>query len=246
MLMRVTILSIFRVPVQIIVTPLISAALFVFIFGNVVGNRIANIGGVPYISFVLPGILMMNIVTAAFLHSSSGLYFQRFIRNIEEMLVAPISYMEIMTSYLIGGLTRAAIIGAGVLAIALPFGGLSLMHPFAFLFYVVAAATIFGLLGLIIGLWANDFEQLTALNTFVIMPFSFLGGMFYTTDMLPPIMRMIASWNPLYYFIDGMRYAMVGIHESSLSFGVGFMLVLILILGTIVHRLFSTGWRLRE
>lgn len=236
----------FRTPVQAVVTPLISAALYIFIFGDIVGDRISEIGGVPYISFVLPGILMMNIVTAGFFHTSFGLYFARFVKHLEEMLVAPLSYLEIMMGYLIGAIVRSVVIGTGILALALMFGGLSIYHPFLFVWYIIAAALIFGLIGLIVALWANDFEQLTVLNTFVIMPFSFLGGMFYTLDMLPPLLAKIAVWNPLFYFIDGMRYSMVGTHEASLWFGSGFMIVLIIVLGATVHHLFKIGWRLRE
>jgi len=169
-LLRRSISAMSRTVVQSVVTPLISAALFVFVFGQVVGGRISDIGGVQYLSFVLPGILMMNVITAGFFHTSFGLYFARFVKHIEEMLVSPLSYLEIMIGYLVGAIVRAAVIAIGILAIALPFGGLSLEHPLLFLWYLVAASTSFGLLGLIIGLWANGFEQLNMLNTFIIMP----------------------------------------------------------------------------
>lgn len=244
-LLRRTISAMFRTIVQSVVTPLISAALFIFVFGSVVGTRIADIGGVEYVKFVLPGILMMNIVTAGFFHTSFGLYFARFVKHIEELLVSPLSYLEIMSGYLVGAVLRATILSIGILVIAVPFGGVELMHPFAFLWYLIAASIAFGLLGLIVGLWANSFEQLNVLNTFVLMPFSFLGGMFYTIDMLPESFQTVAVWNPLFHLIDGMRYAMIGVGHPSLTSNV-VMIALIFVLGVIVHYLFKSGWRLRE
>lgn len=243
---RSEVLRTFRVVTQTLVTPWISALLYIFIFGQVVGSRISLIGGVPYVKFVLPGILMMNIIMSAFSASSSSLYFARFIKNIEEMLVAPFSYLEMIVGFTLSAVARAVLVAAGIYIIAIFFGGASVAHVGLFFLYAVGVSIIFALIGILIGLWAKGFEQLTILNTFIITPLSFLGGMFYTLDMLPPVLRGIAQFNPFFYFMDGIRYSMIGVHEANLGVGLAIMGLLILVLGALVHHLFKIGWRLRS
>ncbi|OGG47459.1 hypothetical protein A3D66_02500 [Candidatus Kaiserbacteria bacterium RIFCSPHIGHO2_02_FULL_50_9] len=235
----------FRVFTQTVVTPWISALLYIFIFGSVIGKRIDLIAGVSYIDFVLPGILMMNIIAGAFTASSSVLYFARFTHSVEEMLVAPFSHLEMIVAYTVSGITRAVIVGIGVYVIALFFSAATVAHFGLFLFYSVAVATIFSFLGLLVGLWAKNFEQLNILNTFVILPFSFLGGMFYSVTMLPEKLQFIVHLNPFFYFIDGIRYSMIGIREANTAVGVVLIIVLIVLLGWLTHHLFKIGWRLR-
>lgn len=238
--------TIFRVIGQTIFSPLVSAFLFIFIFGWVLGQRIDLIGGIPYIQFVFPGILAMNILTAAFLSSSNTVYFQRFIRTIDEMLTAPFSYVEMIVGFIVSAVLRSLIIAVGILILGLFFGAVVVVKLPLFLFYVFAIATIFALLGIIIGLWAKGFEQLNVLNTFIIMPLTFLGGMFYSVNLLPEMVRGLVYFNPFFYFIDGMRYAMTGYHDSNLLIGVVLMLVLIAALATLVWYLFKISWRLRD
>jgi len=246
MLISRDIIRIFRVWVQTIASPLISATLYIFIFGKIVGSRIDLIAGVPYITFVFPGILTMNILTSAFMHSSSTTNFQRFMKTIQEVLVAPFSHIEMIFWLVTGGVVRGLIIAFGVLAIGVFFGAVTFAHPFIFLFFAIAIAIIFSLLGIITGLWANNFEQLSFLNTFIIMPFSYLGGMFYSIDMLPPLAQVFARLNPFFYFVDGLRYSMTGVSESNMYFGVFFMFALILGLGGFVYYLLKIGWKIRE
>ena len=238
--------TIFRVIGQTIFSPLISAFLFIFIFGKVLGQRIDLIGGIPYIQFVFPGILAMNILTAAFLSSSSTVYFQRFIKTIEEMLVAPFSYIEMVLGFVTSAIVRALIIAAGVLIIGILFGAVVVANFLLILFYVFSISLIFALLGIIVGLWSKGFEQLNALNAFIIMPFSFLGGMFYSINLLPESVQTLILFNPFFYLIDGMRFAMTGYHESNLMVGVSIILTLIVALTTLVWYLFKISWRLRE
>jgi ABC-2 type transport system permease protein len=237
---------IFRVWVQTIASPLISATLYIFIFGTVVGTKIDEIAGVPYITFVFPGILAMNILSSAFLHSSSTTNFQRFMKTIQEVLVAPFSHIEMILWLVAGGIVRGLIIAFGVLAIGVLFGAVTFAHPFVFLFFTVAVAAIFSLLGIVTGLWANNFEQLTMINTFVIMPFSYLGGMFYSVSMLPPVAQTLVHLNPFFYFVDGLRYAMTGVSESNMMVGVCFMHAVIVALGAYVYYLLKIGWKIRE
>jgi ABC-2 type transport system permease protein len=235
-----------RVPIQAFLAPWISALLFIFIFGFVVGSRIAHIGGHRYLEFVLPGILMMNIVNAAFLQSSSQIYFSRFLRYVEETLVSPLSYVEMIAGALAIVIARSVITAIGILLIAACFGVTSIQNFPEFLFWVVCVSMSFGLLGIVIGLWANNFEQLTILNVFFIAPLSFLGGIFNTVGMLPPWLRWIAYGNPFFYFISGLRHSMIGFTEASLTLGVAVAIGLAAVMSVIVWRLYAIGYGLRE
>jgi ABC-2 type transport system permease protein len=235
-----------RVPIQAFVAPWVSALLFIFIFGFVVGPRIASIGGHRYLEFVLPGILMLNIINAAFLQASTQVYFQRFMRSVEEVLVAPLSYAEMIVGSLVTVIFRTVGTALGILIIAALFGAARVDALGEFLFWVVIVSGIFGLLGIIVGLWAKSFEQLTVLNIFFITPLSFVGGVFNTVGMLPPGIRWLAYGNPFFYFINGIRHAMIGFSEAAEPLGAGISLVLLAALAVTVWRLFSKGYGLRE
>ncbi len=209
-------------------------------------STIDPIHGVEYITFVFPGILMLNIIASSFAHSSSSVYFGRFIKSIEEILISPFSYFEIVFGYAFSAVVRATIVAVGILAIGLLFGAVTITHPFLFLFYVVSISTIFALLGILVGLWANGFEQLSALNTFVITPFTYLGGIFYSITMLPESVALITRLNPFFYFVDGIRNAMIGISEANTVIGLIVIIGLITSLGSLTIYLFKIGWRIRS
>jgi ABC-2 type transport system permease protein len=235
---------VWRVPIQAFLAPWISALMFIFIFGYVVGSRMPKTQGHSYIEFVLPGVLMLNVVNSAFLQSTSQIYFQRFLRYIEEILVAPLSYVEMIVGSLAMTIVRSVITALGILVIGVVFGATSMHNIFEFLFWIVSVSIIFGLLGIIIALWANNFEQLTMLNVFFIAPLSFVGGVFNTVAMLPPWLRWLAYANPFFYFINGLRHSMIGFNEAPE--GLGFAVALIAVLGLWTWRLFSIGYGLRE
>lgn len=237
---------VFRIVIQTLIAPLISATLFIFIFGFVLGRRIELVGGVPYMQFVFPGILVMNILSSAFEHSASAMYFQRWIKSIHELLVAPFSYLEMVFSFVSSAVARALVVGTGVLVIGLLFGAVQVENIGLFLLLSVAIAAIFSMLGILVGLWAKGFEQLGLLSTFVIMPLSFLGGMFYSVELLPEAVQSIVYFNPFFYFIDAMRYATLGFHESNLLIGTILIVGLVVGLGALVTYLFKIGWRIRE
>src|ERR1700753_4158938 len=176
---------IMRVPIQAFIAPWISALLFIFIFGYVLGGTMRTIGGRPYIQFVMPGVLMMNIISAAFLQSSSAIYFSRFIRFVEEMLVAPLSYLEMVIGSLTTVVVRATVTGIGILLLGLCFGATTIASWPLFVFWIVAVSVIFGLAGILVGLWSKSFEQLNMPVVFFLTPFSMLGGSFFTLKMLP-------------------------------------------------------------
>jgi len=235
-----------RVPIQAFIAPWISALLFIFVFGFVLGNTMRTIGGHRYIEFVMPGILMMNIINAAFLQSSSAIYFSRFIKFVEEMLVAPLSYLEMVVGSLFTVVLRASITGVGILAIGMGFGATTVESWPMFIFWIVAVSTVFGLSGLLIGLWSKSFEQLNMPVVFFLTPLSMLGGSFFTMKMLPGWLHWLLWANPFFYFINGIRGAMIGVDEAPQGLSIGLTLLLIALLGGLTWRLFSKGYGLRE
>ena len=235
-----------RVPIQVFIAPWISAVLFIFIFGYVLGGTMRTIGGHRYIEFVMPGVLMMNVINAAFLQSSSAIYFARFIKFVEEMLVSPLSYFEMIVGSLSTVVVRAAITALGILVIGLAFGATTIESLPLFLFWIIAVSVVFGLAGIIIGLWSKSFEQLNMPVVFFLTPLSMLGGSFFTMKMLPDWLHFLLWLNPFFYFINGIRGAMIGVDEAPLGLSIAFTLALIAALTGVVLRLYSTGYGLRE
>jgi len=235
-----------RVPIQAFIAPWISALLFIFIFGFVVGGRITEIGGHRYLEFVLPGIVMMNVVNAAFLQSSSAIYFARFIKFIEETLVAPLSYAEMIAGSLSVAVLRASVTGVGIVFMGMFFNATHIESWLMFLFWIVSVSAVFGLLGIIVGLWSKSFEQLNMPVVFFLTPLSMVGGVFNTVEMLPEWLRWLAWANPFFYFINGLRGSMIGFDETPAGLGVGLTLLLLVVLGGTVWRLYSKGYGLRE
>jgi len=235
-----------RVVIQTLVAPVISAALYIFIFGSVIGTKIDDFAGVPYISFVFPGVLMLSIINASFASASSALYFMRFTRGIEEILITPFSYLEMLVGFVGSAVTRSVMVAFLILGVGVLFGAVQLEHPFMFLLYVVAISAIFAMLGILVALWAESFEQLQVLNTFVITPLTYLGGIFYSITFLPELAAQITRLNPFFYFADGIRSSMIGYSEANSAAGAVVIAALVLGLGTLVVQLFRRGWKIRS
>ncbi len=235
-----------RVAVQTLVAPVVSATLYIFIFGTVIGTKIDDFAGVPYISFVFPGILMLSIINASFGSASSNLYFLRFTRAIEEILITPFSYLEMLVGLVSGAVARAIIVAVLILGVGMLFGAVSLVSPLLFLLYVTVIAAIFAMLGILVGLWADSFEQLTVLNTFVITPLTYLGGIFYSITFLPELAADITRLNPFFYFADGVRSSMIGYSEANSLVGLMVTLGIASVLIIVVVTLFRRGWRIRS
>lgn len=234
-----------RVAIQTLVAPVISAALYIFIFGSVIGTRIDDFAGVPYINFVFPGVLMLSIINASFASASSALYFMRFTRGIEEILISPFSYLEMLIGFVGSAVVRALLVSFLILGVGLLFGAVDLVNPIGFILYAAAIAAIFAMLGIIVALWAEGFEQLQVLNTFVITPLTYLGGIFYSITFLPEFAATLTRLNPFFYFADGIRSSMIGYSEADTTIGVMVIAGLVVGLGWLVTYLFRKGWRIR-
>lgn len=239
--------KLFRTAIQSLLGPWINAVLYIIIFGTIIGSKITFIGGqFSYLEFVFPGVLTLSIIIGAYRQTCFSLYLERFIKNIEEKLSAPISNFELITSYVIGSIIRALAIGFGVFIIALLFKIGSIAHVGWFIYYTISISIIFGALGLITALWADNWEQLSVFELFAITPLTFLGGMFTSLDMVATRFHWIFKLNPFFYFIDGVRYSMIGAQESSSM--ARFLVTLICMLISLIWcgLLFHRGYKLRS
>jgi ABC-2 type transport system permease protein len=235
-----------RVAIQTLVAPVISAALYIFIFGMVIGTQISEVSGVPYITFVFPGVLMLSVINASFASASSALYFMRFTRGIEEILIAPFSYIEMLIGLVGSAVVRAVMVSILIILVGIGFGAVTLQSPLNFLLYVIGISTIFATLGIIVALWAESFEQLQVVNTFVITPLTYLGGIFYSISFLPELAATLTRLNPFFYFADGIRNSMIGVSESNIVVGALVIAVLASSLVSLVIWLFRQGWKIRS
>ncbi|MEX0917923.1 MAG: ABC transporter permease [Candidatus Paceibacterota bacterium] len=245
-ILRREVVRTFRVITQTLIAPAISAALYIFIFGTVIGTRIDDFAGVPYISFVFPGVLMLSIINASFASASSALYFMRFTRGIEEILIAPFSYLEMLVGLVGSAIVRALLVAGLILLVGLLFGAVTLVNPLMFVIYVAAIAAIFAMLGILVALWAEGFEQLQVLNTFVITPLTYLGGIFYSITFLPSFAATLTQFNPFFYFADAVRSSMIGYSEANSAVGAVVIFGLVAALGCLVTYLFRIGWKIRS
>lgn len=235
-----------RVIGQALIAPLVTASLYIFVFGYVIGSKIELIEGIKYINFVFPGVFAMNLILAVFSATSFSTFFMKFQKTIEDLLTLPISYAELIISLIISGIVRAFVISIALSFVAIFFGVATLTHPFVLLFYVFLTSTFFGLLGVVLGIWAdNSFEKIGIATNFILTPLTFLGGAFYSVHMLPNNLQFLVSFNPIFYVVDGIRYALTGYHEASLLLGVSVLSLLSIIVLIICVYIFKTGWKLR-
>ena len=234
-----------QVILQTIISPTLSTFLYFFVFGTTLGTGIHISESLEYGQFIVPGLIMMALVTNALSASSSGIYFPRFSGTIVDMLTAPLTYKEIILGFSLGATARALFIGLLIYISALFFIDISPVHPFLALFLAFLSAFIFSLLGILVGIWAKNFEQLSLFPLLVIMPLSFVGGIFYSIEMLPEHLRSLLLFNPLYYMIDALRYAMFGVATSDPLVSVFVLLGLICAIWQILAHLFTKGYGMR-
>ena len=236
----------FRTLLQSIISPVLSTSLYFIVFGAAIGSRIDQVEGVSYGAFIVPGLIMLTVLTQATSNASFGIYFPKFIGTIYELLSAPISFIEIVIGYVGAAATKAFMIGMIIFVTAHFFVDLEIAHPVWMMVFLVMTCLSFALLGFIIGIWAGNFEQLQLVPLLVITPLVFLGGSFYSISMLPPVWQTITLFNPVVYLISGFRWAFFDVADVSLVWSVvailGFMGACLAAIGWI----FRTGWRLRS
>jgi ABC-2 type transport system permease protein len=235
----------FRTILQSIVTPVISTSLYFVVFGAAIGSRITDIDGVSYGAFIVPGLIMLSLLTQSISNASFGIFFPKFTGTIYELLSAPVSYGEIVISYVGAAATKSVILGTIILATSGLFVPLEIMHPFWMLTFLVLTAVTFSLFGFLLGIWAEGFEKLQLVPFLIITPLIFLGGSFYAVDMLPPFWQTVTLFNPVVYLISGFRWSFYGIADVSVGLSLGMTVFFLAVCLTAVWWIFKTGYRLK-
>ncbi|CAN7372226.1 ABC transporter permease [Brevundimonas sp. LjRoot202] len=231
---------------QSIVTPVITTALYFVVFGSAIGSRMTEIDGVPYGAFIVPGLIMLSLFTQSIFNASFGIYFPKFTGTIYELLSAPVSPLEIVIAYVGAAATKSAVLGLIILATAALFVPLNILHPVEMLAFLILISTTFSLFGFIIGIWANGFEQLQMIPMLVVTPLTFLGGSFYSIDMLPEAWRTVTLFNPVVYLISGFRWTFFGSGDVGIGISLAATLGFFLICLGVVGWMFRTGYRLKN
>lgn len=235
-----------KIPTQTILAPTVTTLMFLAIFALALGGAVREVAGVPFLTFLAPGLVMMAVVQNSFANTSSSLMSSKIQGNIVDVLIPPLSPGELTFAFTLGGVSRGLMVGLGV-ALAMTFFVETAVHDLAaLLFYAVAASLMLSLLGLIAALWADKFDQMAAINNFVITPLSFLSGTFYSIDRLPEPWHMISLYNPFFYMIDGMRYAFTGRADGSLLVGVVLLVAVNAALWVLCWRMFKIGYGIKE
>lgn len=231
---------------QSIASPVLSTSLYFIVFGSAIGSRIENIDGVPYGSFIVPGLMMLSLLTQSIANASFGIFFPKFTGTIYEVMSAPISHFEILIGYVGAAATKSFIIGLIILLTAGFFVDLEIKHPFVMLIFLILTCISFSLFGFIIGLWATNFEKLQLIPLLVITPLVFLGGSFYSVNMLPPFWQTVTLFNPVVYLISGFRWSFFGISDVSVGVSLAVILVFLGLCLAVVAWMFKTGYRLKN
>jgi ABC-2 type transport system permease protein len=235
-----------RTPLQSLLSPVISTALYFVVFGSAIGSRITEIEGVSYGAFIVPGLIMLLLLTQSVSNASFGIYFPKFLGTIYEILSAPISYIEIVIGYVGAAATKSVILGLLVLATAWLFVPFRLDHPVWMLGFLVLTSVTFSLFGFIIGIWASTIEKLQTIPLLVITPLTFLGGTFYSINVLPPVWQTVTLFNPVVYLVSGFRWSFYGIADVHVGISLAMTLLFLALCLVAVWWIFKTGYRLKN
>ena len=234
-----------RTLMQSIVSPVLSTSLYFVVFGAAIGSRIAEIDGVSYGAFIVPGLVMLSLLTQSIANASFGIYFPKFVGTIYELLSAPISPLEIVLGYVGAAATKSVVLGLIILATGGLFVPLRIAHPFWMIAFLVLTAATFSLFGFIIGIWADGFEKLQVIPLLVITPLTFLGGSFYSVSMLPPFWQTVTMFNPVVYLMSGFRWSFYDIADVGVGVSLAMTLAFLALCLGIVWWIFRTGYRLK-
>ncbi|MBN2428595.1 MAG: ABC transporter permease [Deltaproteobacteria bacterium] len=244
-LLKREILRFLRVSFQTLLTPVITASLYLFVFGATLGERISVLEGYSYAQFVIPGLILMGIINNSFANVSSSLFMSRYLGNIVDLLVAPITPPQLILAYTLAAMIRGLLVGSVITLISLGFASMPWVHPELCLVMVFLASFLFAQFGLIAAIYSNTFDSLSMFNNFIILPLIYFGGVFYPISILPPFWEQVSRINPLFYLIDGFRFAILGVGDASPFFSFGFSLTLSLSLFVWAAILIGKGYRLR-
>jgi ABC-2 type transport system permease protein len=236
----------FETVAQSFASPVLSTALYFVVFGSAIGSRIQSVEGVSYGSFIVPGLMMLAILTQSLANASFGIFFPKFTGAIYELLSAPVSFVEILIGYVGAAATKSFLIGLIILATAGFFVELKIAHPFWMLGFLILTCISFSLFGFIIGLWATNFEKLQLIPLLVVTPLVFLGGTFYSVNMLPPAWQTVTLFNPVLYLVSGFRWSFYEVADVSVALSLGMILTFLVICLSIVWWMFKTGYRLKQ
>lgn len=235
-----------RTIMQSIISPVISTSLYFVVFGSAIGSRMQSVEGVSYGAFIVPGLIMLSLLTQSISNASFGIYFPKFTGTIYELLSAPVSPFEVVLSYVGAAATKSMLLGLIILATAALFVPLHIAHPVWMLTFLVLTAVTFSLVGFIIGLWADNFEKLQVVPLLIVTPLTFLGGSFYSIKMLPPLWQQITLFNPVVYLVSGFRWSFYGQADVDVSLSLGMTAVFLALSLAVVARIFKTGYRLKR
>ncbi|MEP1964862.1 ABC transporter permease [Tateyamaria sp.] len=236
----------FRTLAQSFISPVLSSSLYFVVFGAAIGSRIDQVEGVSYGAFIVPGLIMLTVMTQAISNASFGIYFPKFIGTIYELLSAPINFFEIVAGYVGAAATKSMFIGIIILITSFFFVDIHIAHPFAMMIFLVLTCVSFSLFGFIIGIWAGNFEQLQLIPLLIVTPLIFLGGSFYSISMLPPVWQTISMFNPVVYLISGFRWAFFGVADVPVGVSLLAIAAFTGLCLAVVWWIFKTGWRIRQ
>ncbi|TKC86728.1 ABC transporter permease [Trinickia terrae] len=235
-----------RTLMQSIISPVISTSLYFIVFGAAIGSRIDHIDGVSYGAFIVPGLVMLSLLTQSVSNASFGIYFPKFTGTIYELLSAPVSYLELVLAFVGAAATKSIMLGLIIMATAALFVPLHIDHPLWMLLFLLLTALTFSLFGFIIGVWADGFEKLQVIPLLIITPLTFLGGSFYSIHVLPPFWQTVALFNPVVYLISGFRWSFYGISDVHVGVSLAMTVVFLGLFTAIVAWIFKTGYRLKN
>ncbi len=234
-----------RTVMQSILSPVLSTTLYFIVFGAAIGSRIPEVEGISYGAFIVPGLIMLSLLTQSISNASFGIYFPKFTGTIYELLSAPVSHVEVVLSYVGAAASKSIIVALIILATSSVFVPLQIAHPFWMLLFLLLTAVTFSLVGFIIGIWADGFEKLQVVPLLIITPLTFLGGSFYSINMLPPAWQTVALFNPVVYLISGFRWSFYGLADVSLALSLGMTLGFLALSLGVVSWMLKTGYRLK-